>query len=169
MIRVRDIVSALLSSVWRVAVPVVGVCFLVGTFFKGNADLEGIEPSSKGRAVVSDHSAHVLVKTGEAETDSPSVCVVQDDGGKELGRITFFKAGTITFEFGSSSALRGCGVLRRDGGIDLGVSTDVRHRYLVSVGPDGSSVVEVLDQAGGRHRTLRVSPQGDMLGDRPGS
>jgi hypothetical protein len=165
MIRVRDVVSALLSSAWRVAVPVVGVCFFVGTFFKGDADLEDIERLGKGRAVVSDHGAHVLVTMGEAETEGSSVCVVQNQRGQELARIIFFKSGTVTFEFGSSSALRGCGLLRKEGGVDLGVSTDVRHWYQVSVRPDGSSVVEVLDRAGRTHRTLGVSPRGAVLGD----
>jgi hypothetical protein len=165
MIRVRDIVSALLSFAWRVAVPAVGVCFFVGTFFKGDADLEDMERPGKGRAVVSDHGAHVLVTVGEAETESSSVCAVQNESGKELARILFFKSGTVTFEFGGSSALRGCGLLRKDGGVDLGVSTDVRHWYQVSVRPDGSSVVEVLDQAGRTHRTLSYSPRGAVLGD----
>ena len=165
MVRVRDVASTLLSLAWRSIVPVVGVGLLAGSFFKGDAELVGTEPPGKGRAVVSDQGDHVLVTIGGAEAGSPSACVVQDESGKELGRIISYKSGAVTFEFGSSSALRGCGVLRKGGGVDLGVSTDIRHRYLVSVEPDGSSVVEVLDQAGNRQRTLRVSPRGALIGD----
>jgi hypothetical protein len=169
MIRVRDIVSALLSSAWRVAVPVVGVCFFVGTFFKGDADLEDMERPGKGRAVVSDHGAHVLVTMGDAGTENFSTCVVQDEGGTELARINLHKDGAATLEFGTSSTIRGSGVLSKSGRIDLGISADVKGQYMVSVQPDGSSVVTIVDRDGDRSRTLRLSPRGDVLGDQPGS
>jgi hypothetical protein len=164
MVRVRDVVSTLLSLVWKSIVPVVGVGLLAGSFFKGDADLVGTEPPGKGRSVVSDQGANVLVTMGDSGTESSSACIVRDEGGKELARINLYKSGAVTFEFGSSSALRGCGVLsnRR---VDLGVSTDVKSQYLVSVQPDGSSVVDVVDRTSDRHRILRLSPRGDVLRD----
>jgi hypothetical protein len=165
MVRARDVASTLLSLVWRATVPVVGVGLLVGTFSKGDADPEGVEPPGKGRVVVSDQGAHVLVTMGDAGTENFSTCIVQDESRKELARINLYKDGAVNFAFVGSSALRGSGALSRSGGVDLGVGTEVGRQYLVSVHPDGSSVVDVVARAGDRHRILRLSPRGDVLRD----
>jgi hypothetical protein len=159
MVRVHDVASTLLSLVWRAIVPVVGVGFLVGSCFKGDADPKGIEPAGNRQAVVRDQSADMLITMPDSGTESFSRCIVQDEGGKELARIGLYKNGAVTFEFGSTSPVRGCGVLSKRGQIDFGVMTDAKSKYDVSVQPDGSSVVDVVDCTSDMHRILRLSPQ----------
>jgi hypothetical protein len=163
MIRVRDVASTLLSLVWRAIFPVVGVGFLVGSCFKGDADQKGIEPAGNRQAVVSDQSVDMLVTMRDSGAEFFSTCIVQDEGGKELARINLYKDGAVTFEFGSTSPLRGCGVLSNRGQVDFSVMNDVKSKYQVSVQTDGSSVVDVADCTSDMHRILRLSPQGDVL------
>jgi hypothetical protein len=163
MVRVRDVASTLLSLVWRAIVPVVGVGFLVGSCFQGDADQKGIEPAGNRQAVTSDQSADMLVTMRDSGTEFFSTCIVQDEGGKELARINLYKNGAVTFAFGSTSSLRGCGMLSKRGQVDFGVMTDVKSRYRVSVQPDGSSVVDVVDSTSNTHRILSLSPQGNVL------
>jgi hypothetical protein len=76
----------------------------------------------------------------------------------------------VTFAFGSSSPVRGCGGFRKDGAAGLGVISDVKHLYDVSIQPDGSSVVHAIVRSGcarERVRTMRFSPSGNVLGDQP--
>ena len=82
-------------------------------------------------------------------------------------RADWRREGPHNDESAHGAAIRG--VLSKGGRLDLGVSTDLNGQYLVSVQPDVSSVVTIIDRGDSgceTGRTLRLSPQGDVLGDR---
>jgi hypothetical protein len=171
MFRVRHVASTLFSLAGRVGILVVGAGVLIGIFLKDGDDLTiGAEQRGKGRAVFSDQGTKVLVTMGDAVTGEFSTCVIQDQEGKELARVNSYHNGHVSFEFGMTSTVRGSGIFRKDGAVALGVISDVKHQYDVSVQPDGSSVVHAIvrdDRNRDRVRTVRVSPSGDVVSEQP--
>jgi hypothetical protein len=166
MVRVRDVVSLLLSLAWRGSFAVVAVGLLAAIYSGGKDDsTNGLEVPAKGLAVFSDNGTNALVTLGEAGTRNFSTCIIQDQGANELARVNFYKSGHVCFEFGSTSAVRGSGVLSNNELVGLGVASDLKHKYDLSVHPDGSSVVQAMVRDDSRVRTIRLSPRGDVLGN----
>jgi hypothetical protein len=170
VLHLRHVASALCSLAWKVSVPVIGAGVLIGIFLKDSNDPTiGVKQPGRGQAVFSDQEANVLVTLGDAGTRGFSTCVMQDREGTEIARVDSLPNGRINFAFGGTSPVRGSGTLYQNGAVDLGIGRGEKHQYIVSVQPDGSSVVQVVvgDDRGEKVRTVRLSPSGDVLSEEP--
>jgi hypothetical protein len=172
MFRLRSVASALCSLAWKVGIPVISTGVLIGIFVKESDDqTKGVELAAKGRAVFSDQGTNVLVTLSDAGTRGFSTCVMQDQGGKEIARVNSYPGGHINFAFGGTSSVRGVGTFYQNGALDLGVSSDVKHQYMVSARPDGSSVVRAIiwddHNRVSRVKSIRLSPSGEVLPEQP--
>jgi hypothetical protein len=167
----RQVAFSLCSFAWKISFPVVVACVLIGIFLKDSDYLAiGAEQVEKGRAVFSDQGTRALVTLGEPAQGNFSTCVIHDQDGNQLARVSSHHNGQVAFEFGITSTVHGSGVCRKNGAVAFGLTGDVKHQYDVTVQPDGSSVVHVRVRDDRDHRrvtTVKFSPSGDVLREQP--